>query len=150
MNFAKSTVSHSARVLPRRSASVFFTIIISLSLVGCSDQVRMPTEAELVAFDEAGSITPIVDMDRIQKAKLKTGPYHIVSGDVLEFTMPGLLQAVTAAEVQAVRVRHEVNYPYLCRVRNGGSIALPGIERMQVDGLSLDQIEEKVNDLPAG
>jgi polysaccharide export outer membrane protein len=119
---------------------------MSLYIIGCTDQVRVPTEAELVAFEEAGSIQPMVDMDRIQQAKLKTGPYRVVSGDVLEFTMPALLQAVTAAEVHAAQAREEVNYPYLCRVRSSGTITLPGIGRMYAAGLSLSELEEKVTE----
>lgn len=146
MNFAKISMPYPERTLLLGSINVCLTIIMSLSLIGCSDQVRMPSEAELIAFEEAGSITPTVDMDRIQKAKLKTGPYRMVPGDVLEFTMPALLQAVTAAEVQAAQAREEANYPYRCRVRNGGTITLPGIGRMHVSGLSLAEIEEQVTE----
>ena len=106
----------------------------------------MPTEEELRAFEQAGSIAPTVDMGRIQKAKLKTGPYRVVPGDVLEFTMPALLQAVTAAEVQAAQGSSQANHPYLCRVRDGGAIVLPAVGQMKVAGLALAQIEEQVTD----
>jgi len=86
-------------------------------------------------------------MDRIEKAKLTTGPYHVVPGDVLEFTMPALLQAVTAAEVQAAQGgRNPVVNPYLARVRDNGVIVLPAVGSMTVVGLSLAQIEERVTD----
>jgi polysaccharide export outer membrane protein len=106
----------------------------------------MPTEEELLAFEQAGSVTPTVDMDRIQKAKLKTGPYRVVAGDVLEFTMPALLQAVTAAQVQAAQDNNQASQPYMCRVRDAGTIILPAVGQMDVAGLSLAQIEEQVTD----
>ena len=116
-----------------------------LCLAGCSDQVRPPTPEEMAAFERAGSIKPVVDMDRIERAKLKTGPYRVVPGDVLEFTMPALLQAATAAEVQAAQARNQpVSPPYLARVRDNGAIVLPAVGSMTVVGLSLAQIEEQV------
>jgi protein involved in polysaccharide export with SLBB domain len=122
-----------------------------LCTAGCSDWVRTPTPQEQAAFEEAGSITPVVDMDRIEKAKLAKGPYRVVPGDVLEFTMPTLLQAVTAAEVQAAQIRNPtVNpylAPYLVRVRDSGSIVLPTVGPIPVAGLSLAQIEEQVTEV---
>lgn len=122
------------------------TLALMSGLMGCSDQVRLPTQEELAAFEQAGFVTPTVDMSRIEKAKLKTGPYRVVPGDVLEFTMPALLQAVTAAEVQAAQARDQANFPYLCRVRDDGTIILPAVGRMAVEGLSLAQIEEQVTE----
>ena len=120
--------------------------VLVLPLSGCGDQVRMAAPDEFEAFERAFSAVPTVDMDRIERAKLKTGPYRVVAGDVLEFTMPALLQAVTAKEVQAAQARSQTDYPYLCRVRDGGEIVLPAIGPMAVAGLSLSQIEEKVTD----
>lgn len=121
-------------------------VVLVLSLSGCSDQVRMPQPEELEAFERARAAVTTVDMDRIEKAKLKTGPYRVVPGDVLEFTMPALLQAVTAREVQAAQARSQGDYPYLCRVRDSGEIVLPAIGPMEVAGLSLSQVEEKVTE----
>lgn len=117
---------------------------VMLMLAGCSDGVRAPSPEQLAAFEQAGAIKPTVDMDRIQKAKLKTGPYRVVPGDVLEFTMPALLQAVTTAEVQAAQTRRQEDYPYLVRVDNTGMIALPAVGQIHVGGQSLAEIESKV------
>ena len=146
MNFANRVSLHRAVCDWYRYLQVFIVLTLVLGLSGCSDQVRMPTEEELRAFEQAGSIAPTVDMGRIQKAKLKTGPYRVVPGDVLEFTMPALLQAVTAAEVQAAQGSSQANHPYLCRVRDGGAIVLPAVGQMKVAGLALAQIEEQVTD----
>lgn len=143
MNLAKSA---GAWVLRARYRVPGYTglLFLVLALASCSDQVRMPTAEELEAFERARSTVATVDMDRIEKAKLKTGPYRVVPGDVLEFTMPALLQAVTAKEVQAAQARSQADYPYLCRVRDSGAIVLPAIGKMEVAGLSLAQVEERV------
>jgi protein involved in polysaccharide export with SLBB domain len=107
----------------------------------------MPTQEQLAAFERAAAVEPTVDMDRIRRAKLSTGPYRVVPGDVLEFTMPALLQAVTAAEVQAAQAQNRQDAPYICRVSNTGTITLPaaGVLKGMV-GLSLADIEERVVD----
>ncbi|HRS13311.1 MAG TPA: SLBB domain-containing protein [Sedimentisphaerales bacterium] len=149
MNLAQGAWCRRLRAWHERLGTVLAVLLIGLSS-GCADQVRMPTADELEAFEQARSTVPTVDMDRIQKAKLKTGPYRVVPGDVLEFIMPALLQAVTAKEVQAAQARSEADHPYLCRVRDSGEIVLPAIGAMRVAGLSLSQIEEAVTAAYAG
>ena len=146
MNFANGASPRRAVRDGYRCLHILVVLALIGGLSGCSDQVRTPTEEELLAFEQAGSVAPTVDMDRIQKAKLKTGPYRVVPGDVLEFTMPALLQAVTAAEVQAAQTSSQAVHPYLCRVRDAGTIVLPAVGQMEVAGLSLAQIEERVTD----
>jgi polysaccharide export outer membrane protein len=126
--------------------TIFVGLTLLACLTGCGDNVRMLTPYELAVFHGKGSVTPAVDMGRIEKAKLKTGPYRVVPGDVLEFTMPALLQAVTAAEVQAVTTRTQAENPLLCRVRDDGTITLPAVGPIAVAGLSLAQIELQVTD----
>jgi protein involved in polysaccharide export with SLBB domain len=114
-------------------------------LSGCTDQVRRPTQEQLAAFEQAASVETTVDMDRIRKAKLQTGPYRVVPGDVLEFTMPALLRAVRTAEVQAAQAQNRPDTPYICRVSNAGTITLPATgELKDVTGLSLADVEERV------
>ena len=146
MNFAKRAPRRRVGRRRKQCLWVFALIALSVCLGGCADEVRTPTDEELAAFEQAGAIAPTVDMDRIEKAKLKVGPYLVVPGDVLEFTMPALLQAVTAAEVQAAQERNQADHPYLCRVRDGGTITLPAVGKMAVAGRSLAQIEEQVTE----
>jgi protein involved in polysaccharide export with SLBB domain len=115
-------------------------------LAGCDDQVRALTAAEMADFETAGVIRPVIDLERIEKAKLKTGPYRVVRGDVLELTMPTLLQVGTAAEVQAAQTRSPLLNPSLVRVRDNGAIDLPAVGPIPVAGLSLAQIEERVTE----
>jgi protein involved in polysaccharide export with SLBB domain len=112
--------------------------------LSCGDQVRPPTSAQLAAFEEAGAVEPLADMDRIRKARLHTGPYRVVPGDVLEFTMPSLLQSVTTAELRNAKEQTSDSHPYICRVSTQGTITLPAVPEMQVSGRSLAEIEDGV------
>jgi len=105
----------------------------------------MPTQDQVAAFEQAASVEPKVDMDRIRRAKLYTGPYRTVPGDVLEFTMPALLRAVTAAQTQTAQAQNRQDAPYICRISDAGTITLPAIGELEnVAGLSLAEIEERV------
>jgi protein involved in polysaccharide export with SLBB domain len=121
-------------------------VVLSASLLaGCSDEVRLPTQDQLAAFGQAAAVETTVDAERIRQAKLQTGPYRVVPGDVLEFTMPALLRAVRVAEVQAAQDGDRPESPYICRVSTAGTISLPAAgELKDVAGLSLADIEEKV------
>ncbi len=141
--------SEGAGILPsggrRRSPlGVLLPWALVLCAAGCGDQVRELTAEEKAAFQQAGSVTPVIDMDRIERAILKTGPYRVVPGDILEVTMPVLLQAVTVAEVQSTQRGSQVVNPYLLRVRDNGTIALPAVGPMKVVGLPLSEIEERI------
>jgi protein involved in polysaccharide export with SLBB domain len=81
-------------------------------------------------------------MDRLVKAKIGGGPYRVVPGDVLELTMPAILRVVTA---EGPGVSDQVT-PYVCRVSEGGTIALPMVGEIKAAGKSLGQIESAVID----
>lgn len=126
-------------------ASVLVLILgLSVLLVGCGDRMELATPDQIRALEAAGSIAPAVDMDRITKAKLHTGPYRVATGDVLEFTMSTLLRAITAAGVRDAQARNGNNYPYICRVSDQGTITLPAVGELQVCGKSLAEVESDV------
>ncbi|MEN6334771.1 MAG: SLBB domain-containing protein [Phycisphaerales bacterium] len=129
---------------PIRAGLMIVPALIA-GLAGCGDRVRAPTEAQLAAFERAGVIESTVDIDRVRKAELCTGPYRVVPGDVLEFTMPSLLQAITASELQNAQARDERNdRPYVCRVGAEGMIVLPAVGELKAAGKSLAEIEQDV------
>ena len=104
----------------------------------------MSTPEQLAAFEKAEPVAPRVELQRIEEARLQVGPYRVVPGDVLEFTMPALLQAVSAAEVAAAKSRTQEDRPYLCRVSEQGTIQLPAVGEVAVAGNPLSEIEVKV------
>ena len=121
-------------------------LLVLLGLAGCSDNVRLPTADQIAAFEAADPIIPPVDMDRINRAKLQTGPYRVVCGDVLEFTMPALLRAVSGAEIRSAREQNGKEEPFICRVSDEGTITLPAVGELDAAGKSLAEIEGLVID----
>jgi len=124
-------------------AKFLIPLVLVGCLIGCGDGVRMPTAEQRAAFDKATSMEPVVDMDQIERARLYVGPYRVTPGDVLEFTMPALLRAIRAAEVQAAQAPTRDDQPYICRVNTRGTITLPAVGEINVTGMSLAEIEEK-------
>lgn len=125
----------------RRAGCLLMILVAPLCLVGCSDNVRAPTVDQITAFEAADPIVPPVDMDRINRAKLHTGPYRVVPGDVLEFIMPALLRAITEAEIRSARVQNAREEPFICRVSDEGTITLPAVGELDAAGKSLAEIE---------
>jgi protein involved in polysaccharide export with SLBB domain len=122
---------------------IFLSVIVPLIIfAGCSDEVRLPSAEHLMEFETAGPAGPAVDMDHLVKAKIGTGFYHVVPGEVLELTMPAILQAVTNDEY-----KEDQKYaPYICRLTEMGDITLPVVGQLHVVGKTLAQIESLVVD----
>jgi len=118
------------------------TLLLSIYLVGCSDQVTLPTTEKLAEFENAGPLRPAVDIDRLVKAKIGGGPYKVVPGDVLEVTIPAILQAVTDEE--SGTPDQTISYPF--RVSDSGTINLSTVGEIKVAGKTLSQIESAVID----
>lgn len=144
MSAVSNSCAHLESRVGRRIGGLLAMLVLPACLAGCGDNVRLPTPEERNAFEATGSIAPTVDMERVKKAKLHTGPYRVVPGDVLEFTMPALLRSVTEAEVRAAQVQNGRDYPFICRVSDEGTITLPAAGELDVSGKSLAQVEVSV------
>jgi protein involved in polysaccharide export with SLBB domain len=129
------------RLLKRQALfNLFLVILLSLSFAGCSDQVQPSSAKQLAEFENAGPVHPTEQMDRLIKAKTHREAYHVMPGEVLELTMPAILQIVTAEGKEGIG---EVA-PYMCRVSEKGTITLPVVGEIQVVGRTLNQIETAV------
>ena len=115
--------------------------LLMVGIVGCSDNVKLPTPQELIEFETLRRSEPAVDVSRLVKARLESGPYRVVPGEVLELTMPSILQIVTVDEP----IIKETT-PFICRIGDSGMITLPVVGELEVTGLSLAEIEAKVTD----
>ncbi len=142
MNFVKfsSFIAHISKT--RIVYCLFLTLLLSIYLIGCKDQVILPSAAQLMEFEHAGPARPSVDMDRLVRAKIGGGAYRIVPGDVLELTMPTILRVVTAKESETP----EQSTPYVCRVSQRGTITLPIVGEIEAAEKSLAEIESAVID----
>lgn len=129
------------RGIHRKAGCLLVVLVAPVCLVGCGDNVRAPTADQIAAFEAADPIVPPVDMDRVNRAKLQTGPYRVVPGDVLEFIMPALLRAVTEADIRSARLQNAREEPFICRVSDEGTITLPAVGQLDAAGKSLAEIE---------
>ena len=121
---------------------LFLTLLLSIYLVGCSDQVILSSAAELMEFENTGPVHSSVDIDRLVRAKIGGGAYRIVPGDVLELTMPTILRVVIAEKPDS----SERTTPYACRVSDKGTITLPIVGEIKAAEKSLAEIESSIID----
>ena len=90
---------------------------------------------ELARFQATEQAHPMVDMDRVLQAKIVTGPYRAVAGDVLHLEMPKFPEP--PAPVPGTDNRQIYN----CRIAEDGTIVLPIVGPLAVQGKSLAEIE---------
>jgi len=90
-------------------------------------------------FYKAGSPPPPLEPCEAVLAKLPVGAYRVVPGDVLELEMPQVMRVTFQALADAERIE-----PYYARVREGGTISLPAVGEIAVEGKTLGQVEELV------
>jgi protein involved in polysaccharide export with SLBB domain len=130
----------------RRGTTLFLFAVSSLWIAGCGqvlssgDQIRR--------FNQAGPLTPEVDVDTLLRAKIHTGYYRVGAGDLLELEMPAVLRVISADIAKwfnpvAFRNPRE---PYAYRVNDDGTITLPIIGRIEVAGKRVTQIESSIVD----
>lgn len=117
-------------------------LLVSFCQLACQDQVYLPSADQLIDFENAGPVGPAVDLERIVRAKIARGPYRAVPGEVIELTMPTILQVVTAEDSRAT----ENSTPYICRISESGTITLPAVGEIEAAGKTLGEIEAAVVD----
>ncbi|NQV31354.1 MAG: polysaccharide biosynthesis/export family protein [Phycisphaeraceae bacterium] len=115
-------------------------ILFTLGLAGCGDQVELSDSQALLEFFNAGPVGPSLDMNRLVKARMDTGPYRLLPDEAIELTMPSILKVVTAEE----SVTPEETETYVCRVNEQGMIPLPIVGDIPAAGRTLAQIESAV------
>jgi protein involved in polysaccharide export with SLBB domain len=125
--------------------NVFCCFFLNLYLIftflsGCGDQVKLPSVQQLNEFENAGPLLPSVDTENLVKAKISGSLYRVRSDDVLQLTMPAILQAVTKNDYR----EDEKYVPYICRISENGTINLPVVGELKVSGMTLGEIESAV------
>ncbi len=140
MNFVTSVLRTLRAPRMRIISDSLLILLLSIGLAGCGDRVQLPSQDQLLEFENAGPPRPVVDVDRLMRAKVGGGPYRIVPDDVLELTMPTILTVVTAEESDV----SGQTVPYICRVGNEGRITLPAADEIEAGGKTLAEIEATV------
>ena len=118
-----------------------FVFICLASITGCSPELS--TIQQLQRFEAAGPITPQVDVNRLLNAKMHTGYYRVIPGDILELQMPAVLRVVSPDLTSwfLPAAGHYDVEPYRFRVSDNGIISLPILGKIPVAGMTLTEIE---------
>lgn len=140
MNFVHFPFGRVPGSKTRTALCLWLGLLSPLYFVGCSDEVHLPSAEQLRYFENAGPQPPKVDMERLVSAKIGGGPHRVLPGEVLEFTMPTILQIVTAEEPE---ISGKVA-PYICRVGHAGAITLPVVGEIKAEGKTLAEVESAV------
>jgi protein involved in polysaccharide export with SLBB domain len=109
-------------------------------VIGCGDRACRPSAEELTRFQMAGPSGPTVNMDRVAQARMPTGPYRLVPGDVVRLQMPGTL----GAQLPGGAAPSDGMATYDCRIHDDGTIVLPVVGRVAAAGRSLAELESAV------
>ncbi|NQT03862.1 MAG: polysaccharide biosynthesis/export family protein, partial [Planctomycetes bacterium] len=115
-----------------------------LCVTGC--HLVLSTDEQVRRFEKAGPITPEVDVDSLLRAKIHTGYYRVVPGDILELQMPAVLRVVSAGISKWFEpvYGHKYIEPYSFRVSDAGTITLPIVGKMSVAGKKPTEIESSI------
>ena len=124
-----------------RKGLVFFSLwVIVLVVIGCGDNVKLPTDQELATFEKAGPILPELDLDRLVASQGTISRYRICNGDLLEIHMPGgLVQTFVSGSNQ-----NQQSYLHLSRVDDSGNVTLPIVGSVPAQGLLLSDLEASI------
>ncbi len=129
--------------LHRPAWKALFLAGLCWGLVGCGDGIRSPSPQQLAEFEQAGPAGPTMDLNRLVQARLQTGPYRVVVGDVLQLEMPThMFPDVAGTQAAGMGGRMTQN----CRVGDSGLITLPDGRQLPVQGLSLMEMESSIGD----
>jgi len=121
---------------------LILSVLLSVCLAGCGDNVQHPSVQQLIEFENAGPVPPSIDTDRMVRAKIGGGPYRAVAGDALELTMPAVVRFIAAKELGS----NNTVTPYISRVSASGNITLPIVGDIEAAGRTLSQIESDIID----
>ncbi len=133
------------RTLAKQCAARCIVVVVMsqyLWVSGCSHGIQESSVADIAEFQSIGPANPTVDTNRLVRAKIARRPHRVLPGEVLQLTMPAILQVVTSQERD---LRYDV-LPFIARVSDAGTIALPAVGDILVAGHSLAEIEASVSE----
>ena len=137
VNFAKTKCLGR---LVRFGGWVICAAVLSFFFSGCSDNITLPTEAELAEFYAAGPERPEIDIDRLLAARGGPQEYTIQREDLLEVLMPtALIQMSTDLTTEG-----SLTHSHMARVDEAGQITLPIVEGIDAVDKTLGELEAAI------
>jgi len=129
-----------------KNAGLSLWIVLSVTatcwlLVGCGENTKGPSAADLARFKMDIPAGPAVDITEIVEARVPSGPYRVVSGDILQLEMP---RVVDLQPMASGMFQEATKQTHTCRVGDDGAIVLPVVGSIVVEGKSLAAIERVV------
>lgn len=121
----------------RRGFALLGMAGVAMFLSGCGPSVS--SVEQMRKFDRVGAIRHLQDSGQDIKSKYDC-VYRVMPGDVLELTMPVIMQETSWESVRKP-VKEE---PYRCRVSEDGTITLPVVGVIPVGGMTTSEVEATV------
>ncbi len=117
-----------------------FMAMTILLVQGCMDWVEPSSFSQFTDFEQVAIPSPEMDMDKVVEAEVDTGPYRVVTGDVMDLTFPAVLSIETTQRLEIPNGMMTQSY----RVSEQGTITLPVVGDILVAGRTLADIEDNV------
>ncbi len=116
--------------------ALVWTVILTCLMAGCQDH-KISSSTEINDFSKMEPGWSKVSED-VKDISGSPGPYRVIAGDVLEFTLPFMVERVEMAEEKN---SFEKQKAYHCRVSSDGTISMPLLGQVFVEDLNLPDIE---------
>ena len=124
--------------LLRRGCVVLILLLLSVFFCGCSGDVVVTSPEKLAEFNSAGPLKPEMDIDRLFGSNASLTAYRLIPDDLLEIKIPEVLQGIESL------VNSEIPRSYICRVRLDGSITIPVVGPIIVEGSTVPELEARI------
>lgn len=131
------------RLTLEKTTALICLLLCYFFLLGCDPEASSPER--IAKFKKAGLLPSEIKFED-KVAAGKPGPYRVVPGDVLEFQMHVNLRIVSSEISDWLRpgYGHREFEPYMSRVSDEGTITLPIVGDIPVEGKTLAEIEALV------
>lgn len=140
MNFEKHSTFILRILKPHIVISFVCLLALSFAMTGCSDQVKLPSEKHLSEFNSAGISHPLIDSNQTMNLQYGSSYYRVSPGEVLELTIPTILQTLSDEQT----ADKEDSSTYMCRISNSGTIILPVVGEIEIEGKTIMEVESEI------
>lgn len=121
----------------------YWLLLVGLSLLFCGcAPAKHSTSVTPQEFETAGAAFSVVDTDQLVGARMETGPYRVVTRDLLEFQLPSVL----GSSPDDKAIGWQKMETYQCRVSDANTVLLPVVGELEVSGKTVADIETLIEE----